>query len=292
MRITSAHIMELATEATSKAQDNVAKASQVASSGLSVAVASDDPIAWVTAQRDKIHEALSQGGGDAIATSRDQLQQTDGALASIASAVSQARALAVQAASATYSASDRAALGVEVEGLFQTAVGAANAQGSDGAYLLSGTKSDIAPFDANGVYQGDGNTAAITTSDQASLATNVAGSALTATNGVDVLPELQTLATALKSNNVAGIQSALDTLSTATDQVSQARASAGTAMVALNDADGARQSLETQLSTMISNLTQADAVGAASTLAQSTAALQVSQAVSAHVLQSLSQNNA
>ena len=83
-------------------------------------------------------------------------------------------------------------------------------------------------------------------------------------------------------------RSSLGTLSTATDQVSLARATGGTAMSVLNDTDTARQALETQLAGEISNLTQADAVTAASNLAQSTQALQITQAVSAHVLASLS----
>jgi flagellar hook-associated protein 3 FlgL len=291
MRITSGHIVELSTEASARAQEKVAQASAIASSGTKVAVASDDPVAWVTAQRDKIHLALSQGGGQAIATSRDQLQSTDDALATIGSAISQARQLAVQASSATYTAANRAAIATQVQGLFQNAVDAANTQNADGDYVLAGAQSSTKPFDPNGVYQGDAQNQAIMTSEQTSLAMNVPGSALTAANGIDVLPAMKALATALAANDIPGIQNALDTMQSATTQVSQARATAGTAMDALNDADASRSTLETNLTTMASNLTDADAVAAASNLAQSTEALQVAQAVSAHVLQALSQNN-
>ncbi len=288
MRVTSTHIVDVANEAAARAQSAVAEASEVATSGLRVAVPSDDPVAWATAQRDKIHQMLSQGGGKAISTTLDQLQQTDGALSTIADVVSQARALAVQASSGTYNAAERASLGVQVAGLFQTALSAANQQASDGSYLLAGDASDTAPFDSNGVYQGDSSTRTIATSDSGTLTASVSGVALTATNGVDILPQLQQLATALSANDLAGIQSSLGSLSTATDQVSLARSTGGTAMSVLNDTDSARQALETQLAGEISNLTQADAVTAASNLAQSTQALQITQAVSAHVLASLS----
>ncbi len=288
MRVTSNHIVDVANEAASRAQSAVAQASEVATSGLSVAVPSDDPVAWATAQREKIHQTISQGGGKAISTTLDQLQQTDGSLSSIADVISQARVLAVQGSSGTYTAAQRAALGTQVSGLFQDALSAANAQGSDGSYLLAGDKSTTPPFDANGVYQGDSSTRTIATTDSGALTASVSGLALTAANGVDILPQLQQLATALTANNLAGIQASLGTLSSATDQVSQARAIGGTAMSVLNDTDSARQSLETQLSGEILNLTQADAVTAASNLAQSTQALQITQAVSAHVLASLS----
>ena len=96
MRVTSTHIVDVANEAAARAQSAVAQASEVATSGMRVAVPSDDPVAWATAQRDKIHQVISQGGGKAISTTLDQLQQTDGALSTIADVVSQARALAVQ----------------------------------------------------------------------------------------------------------------------------------------------------------------------------------------------------
>jgi flagellar hook-associated protein 3 FlgL len=288
MRITPQHIIELAAAATSRAQSAVADATSVASSGLRVAKASDDPAAWAAAQRDRVRQTLADGDGSAIATGRGTLEQTDGSLSTIAGIVAQARTLATQAASATYNASDRAALGTQVQGLFQAALAAANAQSGDGEYLLAGAKSTTPPFDANGNYQGDATARTVSASPQA---IGVPGSMLTAANGVDVLPELAKLATALSSNNVAGIQASLGTLTTATDQVSLARGRAGTGLAALSQADDARQQLSTHLDGVISDLVEADTVGAASSLARATQALDVSRAISTHVIASLTSSS-
>src|SRR5690242_4241693 len=118
MRITGNRLIDLAAASTTKNQAQVATVSAQVSSGMRVTTPSDDPEAWLAAQRVKLRQALSQGAGAAVAASRDRLQATDSALASIGDVVTQVRALAVQASSDTYSPENRAALGVEVRQLF------------------------------------------------------------------------------------------------------------------------------------------------------------------------------
>ena len=287
MRITAGHIIELAAENTSRAQSKVAEATQVASSGLRVSVPSDDPVAWAAAQRAKVREALGQGRATTLSTSRDLVEQTDSALADIQSIISQARVLAVEGASDSNTAATRADLGAAASSLFQAALAAANSQSSNGEYLLAGDQTQAAPFDAAGVYHGDAVARTVNISEQGSHAIGVPGSALTAANGVDVLPELGKLATALSTNNLVGIQAALGTLQTATTQVSSARGQTGAALSALNDAETSRQDLETHLGGVVSDLVEADTVTAASTLAQATQTLDAAQTVTAHVISSL-----
>src|SRR5215831_10738876 len=99
MRITGNRLIDLASASTTKNQAAVATASAEVSSGLRVAEPSDDPTAWLAAQRTKLHQALSQGTGAAVAASRDRLELTDSALASLSDIVSQVRTLAIQGAS-------------------------------------------------------------------------------------------------------------------------------------------------------------------------------------------------
>jgi flagellar hook-associated protein 3 FlgL len=290
MRITSGHIIELAAAATSRQQSNVADATNVASSGMRVQQASDDPSAWAAAQRDRVREALSQGNAQTISSARETMDQTDGALTTISGMVAQARSLAVQGANSTYSASQRADMGTQVQALFESALAAANAQTGDGSYVLAGTKSSTAPFDANGDYQGDATDRSAPTGEHNSSTMNVAGSVLTVASGIDVLPELKKLATALSTNDLVGIQAGVDALSKVTDQVSTARARVGTGLAALNDADTAQQALSMHLQGFVSSLVEADTVTAASTLARATQALQISQTVTSHVISTLANN--
>ena len=287
MRVTSTHIVELAAAATSRAQSRVADATTIATSGLRVQVPSDDPVAWATAQRERMRQALATGTGGAIASSRTDLEESDAAFATITEVVSRAREVAVQGASASPTAGDRTTLATQVTALYQEAVAAANTRGADGHYLLAGAQTSTQPFDAAGVYHGDANARAIASGEHLSQTVGVPGSLLTAANGVDVLPELAKLAAALGANDTAGIQASLTSLSTATSQLGLARGRAGTALAALTSADSARTQLQDHLTGVISDLVEADTVGAASTLAQATNTLAVSRAVSQHVIATL-----
>jgi flagellar hook-associated protein 3 FlgL len=287
VRVTAHHLIELTSAATSRTQQQVADAAEEASSGLSVAEPSDNVTAWVTAARDRARQAISAGGGDAIATGLDRLQATDGALASLSSVVSNAKQIAIQGASQTLTAVDRTNLAAEANALYQGALAAANAQGSDGTYLLAGAQTGTPPFTAAGAYQGDATKDQVATADGAHHDVSITGDVLTAANGVDVLPTISQLAQALTANDPVAIQAAIGSLSTAITQLSAARAQGGAAQSALNDADASRKQLEQQLEATASQLVDADAVGAASRLAQATQALDISQAVTSKVIASL-----
>jgi flagellar hook-associated protein 3 FlgL len=287
MRVTAHHLIELAAASTTRAQQQVADATEVASTGLAVAVPSDDVTKWIGAARDRMREAISSGTGDAIATGRDRLQQTDGALANLSDVVSRARTLAVQGASDGLNASDRALLASQAQQLFSAALAAANTPAPDGSYLFAGAHNQVAPFDATGVFTGDTDVAAVATADGSRHDISTTGDVLTASHGVDVLPVIAQLGQALSANDPVAIQAALGKLSTAVNQLAAARAHNGAGMSSLSEADDARAKLETQLQITAAQLVEADAVGTASRLAQATQALQISQAVSAKVIASL-----
>jgi len=288
MRITGNRLIEQAAAATTNNQNAVGTVTNQLTSGLRVTTPSDDPAAWLAAQRAKLHKALSQGTGAAIAASRDQLDQVDSALTTIGETVASVRTLAVQGVSETYTAGARAELGTQVQALFQAALSAANAQAPSGEYLLAGTASTTEPFDATGAYKGNATARTIATDEHGTQTVTVAGSSLTATAGVDVLPLLAKVATALSTNDIPTLQASLTDLDAAVKQVSAARGQAGTAMTVLDDATTAHGALETNLTAQISKLVETDTVGAASELARASQALDVSRTVSSHIVSLLS----
>jgi flagellar hook-associated protein 3 FlgL len=254
---------------------------------MRVTTPSDDPAAWVAAQRTKLHQVLSQGAGQAAASSRDNLEMTDNSLASIADVVSQVQTLAVQGSSDTYSADNRAGLGAEVHQLFLSALNSANAQGTTGEYLLAGSASLTAPFDASGVYHGDANARSVPSDTNPLTGTTIPGSNLTAASGVDVLPLLDRVATALSTNDMTTLQAALPDLATAVKQIALTRSKTGAAMNAIDQSTTARTVLESDMTKAIAKYVEVDTVSAASDLAKASQALQVSQAVTSHVMQLL-----
>jgi flagellar hook-associated protein 3 FlgL len=287
MRVTSNRLINLAAQSTLNAQSTLATAQDQLTSGKRVTTPSDDPTSWVAAQRTKLRQVMSQGTGAALAANRDALEQTDNSLASIANVVSQVRALAVQGASASYNGNDRAGLAAQVQGLFQSAVDSANAQGHDGSYLLAGSDASTAPFNADGTYNGDSTQRAVASNSGPQNLSNIsiAGTALTAASGVDVLPLLGKVATALAANDTATLTSTLSDLDTAVKQVASARSQAGGAMNVLDASNSARTTLESNMTDAISRYTEVDTVSAASQLAQASQALQVNQAVSTKLVQ-------
>lgn len=287
MRITSHRMLELAGQATGRAQADVAELAAQVSSGTRVERPSDDPLAWAHARRLALREAMSAGRGESLALGQDALDETDRALASIGDLTAEAKQLALQSANASISATDRAAAAQRVSSLFELARTAANTRGASGEYLLAGAQGNKEPFDATGVYQGDAGARALESGEDGTATATLPGSALTAAAGVDVLPALGRLATALARNDLAGIQLAIDELSTAHDQVSRARTAVGSMGAVLRDADDARGELEATLQTRIAALTEVDIVDAASELAQRTRALEAAQTVNGRLAQLL-----
>jgi flagellar hook-associated protein 3 FlgL len=287
MRITGNRLIDLAAASSTKNQAAVGVVSSQLTSGMRVTTPSDDPAAWLAAQRVKLRQAMSQGAGAAVASSRDHLEMTDNALASIGDVVSQIQTLAVQGSSDTNNASDRAGLGAGVRALFQNALGNANAQGSDGEYLLAGAASLTQPFDASGVYHGDASVRSVTTDPGVASSATVAGSNLTAANGVDILPLLDRVATALSNNDMPTLLAALPDLATAVKQVAQTRSQTGAVMSALDQTTATRALLEQNMQQAISRYVEVDTVSAASDLAKVSQSLEVSRSVASHIIQLL-----
>jgi flagellar hook-associated protein 3 FlgL len=286
MRITDHRIVDMAAASTARNESTVGDLSNEVSSGMRVSKPSDDPSAWLSAQRDRVRAALNDGTSEAISTGHDQLVASDGALSTLSGLISQARELAVEGSNDTQNASSRAAMGSEMDSIFQTAVSTANTVGANGEYLLAGTNSLTQPFDSTtGAYTGDAVSRGVNMDPVSTQVATVAGSSLTASSGVDILPMLKTLATAMNTNDVTTIRSSLTDLETAVTQLAQLRGQTGGHMAVLEAAKTAHADLATRISASISNSVEADTVASATNLAKASTALSVSQAVTTHVLQ-------
>ena len=291
MRITDHRIVDMAAASSARNESTVGELSNEMSSGLRVSKPSDDPSAWLSAQRERVRAALNDGTSEAISTGHDQLVASDGALSTLSGLISQARELAVEGSNDTQTASSRAAMGAEMDSLFQTAVSTANTVGANGEYLLAGTNSLTQPFDsATGAYTGDAVSRGVNMDPVSTQVATVAGSSLTASSGVDILPVLKALATALNTNDVATIRLSLGDLSTAVTQLAQLRGQTGGHMAVLEAAKTAHADLATRIQSSISNSVEADSVATATDLAKASTALSVSHAVTTHVLQLLDPN--
>src|SRR5262249_7341578 len=159
--------------------------------------------------------------------------------------------------------------------------------GADGEFLLAGTASLTAPFDAAGAYTGDARVRSLPSENSVTAGVTIAGADLTAANGVDVLPLLDRVATALSTNDVTTPRAALPDLDTAVKQVALVRSHTGGAMTFLDQATTAHATLEQDMQQAISKFVEVDTVAAASELAKATQSLEVSRVVSQHIIAAL-----
>lgn len=291
MRVTGNRLIEMSAASTSNNQATLAGASEQVTSGLRVGKPSDDPVAWMAAQRAALRKTMAEGSNVAVQNSLDRLQDIDGAMATIGDAVSQIRSLAIQGNNDSYNADDRAQLAVNVRALMSSALAAANTRGADGEYLLAGRQSLTAPFAANGAYSGDASGRDISGVESGTMLSNITGAELTAANGIDIFPAISRLADALAANDTDALETGIGELESAIKQISLARTRTGSVMSVLDSTATAHADLKQSLQVSIARHVEIDSISAASELAKHTQAFEVSRAVTSHVLQLIGQRS-
>jgi flagellar hook-associated protein 3 FlgL len=287
MRVTESRMMEVSARQAATAQSRVAEAGNDVSTGVRVHKPSDDVAAWAEAERAQIRSDASTARGSAIGRARSQLESSDGALATISSALVRGRELATQMANGTLDAGQRSAAAVEVAALRDTVLSATNQMDSDGNHLFAGSQGTTAPFSLAG-YTGDSVTRKLQIAEGQAASVRLSGIALTAAaggGGVSVIDTLTNLSNALAANNTGAIQSALADLAAATKQVSTARSDVGAQMTTLDSANDARATFEDTLSKQESDAIGADPNAAASKLANARNALAATQSVAQLIAQ-------
>jgi flagellar hook-associated protein 3 FlgL len=211
-------------------------ASRRASTGARISKPSDDPIGYTTALRNGSALADMHARTRTARAAADGLTVAEGALESVTELMAQAKTLAVQGANETLSASDRSALAQQVNGVRAQLLDLANTRGADG-YVFGGSRTDVPPFDASGTFVGNDGVMRIPISDGVAPRMNVSGAkAFTTAGGTDVFAELTALSTALSTNDVAGVQTAIGTVQSGYDQVVAIQVDAGLSIERLQSA--------------------------------------------------------
>ncbi len=269
MRITDNMAMNAVLQGQGRATQRLVTASRVASSGERVGAPSDDPVAWTAAHGHDARLARMENRTQTVTRASGDLDVAESTLASVGDLLQQARELAQTAANGAVDAQTRANLGTQVADIRRAVLGQANTRGANG-YLFGGTRNDQPPFDAAGVFTGNDTPAALEIADGVTTRANASGArAFTAAGGRDVLADLQTLSTALTTNNVAAIRTSIDALTAGHQQVTNVGIEAGLASERLRSAadvtegalirtrDARAREVEADLPSALSSLTVA-----------------------------------
>ena len=278
MRVTDSMITELARSSVADARDRALSAQRVASTGIRVEKPSDDPTAAAIGRRKAAEQARVAGMVQAATRGKSTLDSVDDGLSHVDELLARVQELAIQAANDTASAQDRASLAPEVKALREQILAVANTR-IDGKCVMGGMQQDVAPFDASGAFVGDRTVPTIEVAPGVRAPTSVsAGDVFTPAGGLDVLGALDRLATALGGNDIAGIRTGIDDVTTATAQVSAARGALGVSQGTMTMAVSLGEAMKVRISEVHANAVEADAYDAISALTTTQTALQ--QAVS------------
>jgi len=256
IRATRFGLFELLRDRARVQQSDLRAAQERALTGLRINRPSDAPTALsevhrldATVRSQQVFAGNAGGAGDLLAVA-------DSALSSVADILVRAREIAVAMAGDTVGGDSRAVAAVEVRGLYEALRDAANTE-FGGRYLFSGTAWDTAPFDDTGVYQGNTDEPAVQVGGDHWVTNGFDGSAVFA-GTVDIFAALDTLATALESDDPDSVSSALGDLDAGTDQISSWRARVGTEQVLAEDAQAVAENLSSILSERLADLAEAD----------------------------------
>ena len=228
MRITTGMQFRSLLSALQQMGSRSATLARQATSGRRVERPSDDPVAAARlmvlstdiARLDQIDRSAEAG--------QHVARLVDGTLDALGGLLLDAKQLAVRGAS-DGSAIARPAMADEVDGLAAQILVTVAVQ-TEGRYLMSGTRTDQAPFDAAGTYQG--NNDALSAVIEEGQRVVVAPTGANALQGVvDVPLVLQELATALRSDDKVRIQAAMGELDLAFEHVTRMRTRVGSSLV-------------------------------------------------------------
>ncbi len=249
-------------DATSSTEENL---TEELASGSQVNALSDNPVAvgqnvLLSAQINS-DDSFSQ----TASSTQSMLQVSDSALGTVVSQLTSAVSLAIEANNGTMNANDVKSISSQLAGIRDEVLSMANTTYL-GTYVFSGSQGTTAPYSldtstspAVATYQGDDDVEYLTTPNGQSIQLNVPGSQIFSAAGNNVLGTLNQLV-ADYSTGTASPTAVSDTeaLGTALSFVSQQRVVIDNSITRLTSAENYTQDEQTQLTSVQTNLLQAD----------------------------------
>jgi flagellar hook-associated protein 3 FlgL len=230
----------------SKITSQHAKATQEAATGVRVGKPSDDPIAAAELARLSASSSQTKAHLSAIDTVRGDAELTESTLEGASDIFARLKEIALQGSNGELTAEDRKTLGVEVVGLKDALLKLGNTRGTRG-FLFSGSEVTTAAFDPNGVFQGNDTAHVVQIGNSTPTAVSTSGAeAFVVAGGRDVFADLQSLATALSTDNLAGIRTSIDDIGASHAQLVNARARSGLVLSKLDASESVLSSLDTE----------------------------------------------
>jgi flagellar hook-associated protein 3 FlgL len=253
MRVANKYIYESIKYNLGNINEELNKANEIATTGKRINNISDDPVGLTQSLSIRSDLANIEQMGRNIDYGSSWLSAAESALTSVENILSDTKALCVQMASGTIGADQRSAAAETVQNNLEEIVSLANTDVA-GNYIFSGTKTDTSPFQQDGTYNGDNNAFVIKISKNSTIEIGSDGEAVFGS----IFSTLIDLKGALQSNDVSGIQDAMDKLDTHFDDISAKISDIGSKANRMEIKDNILQNLNLSNTERLSAIEDAD----------------------------------
>ncbi|MBI5598585.1 MAG: flagellar hook-associated protein FlgL [Deltaproteobacteria bacterium] len=288
MRVTGNMLFEKLSGDIQGANERLFKTYETLSSGKSINAPSDDPVAIsvVFGYKDVIAglERYSRN----IDFANAYLSSAETAVSHVSDTLVRLKELAIGQASGNSTAETRMNTSYEVGELYDGLIAAGNTR-TGGRYIFSGYLSAAGAFDANGNYLGDSNAASLKIGPDAAFTYGFTGEKIFKgvgiPAGVDIYKIVGDFKTALETNNVAGLQTAIDDLDKAASQINDITAETGARMNRLDSEKDMIDGFSLEARTLLSGIEDADLAKVSIALATQQTTLQALQAAISKVFE-------
>ncbi len=213
------------------------------------------------------------------------LGQIDSALTNVNNQVLRARDLALQGANeGGMGPAAREALAAEIDQIRGGLIDTANTDYL-GRPVFGGVTAGANAYDATGTYIGTPGAVNRTISEGSVVRVDVDGQTAFGATGSSVFDHLDTLSTALRAGNQAGISASITALNADRDRITTVQTDVGSRQIRVEGAIQAAQDAELRLSTALSNVENADLPKVIVDLQMQQTAYQASLAATSRVMQ-------
>jgi flagellar hook-associated protein 3 FlgL len=286
MRVANNSIFNAVANNIMRNQERFLKLNETIASGKRVHKLSTDPAALTQILRLRTSTASIGQYQQNIDRANSWLTLSETSLTQVEDVLMRAKELAISQASGTANADSRGAAAVEIGILLQQTIEAGNAKVGN-QFLFAGRKTDAAPFQADGTYQGDGGTIDFEIGQGNFMAINTPGDVIFrgVSGGVDVIDVLRDLKAALDANDQTGVQNLLGPLDQSLNQVIKGRTEVGAKMSRLITQRDKLMEVSDHLTEVLGETEGADLAKTISDLTQQQFVYQASLAASAKIVQ-------
>ncbi len=253
MRVASKSVYEVVQKDLGTIAKDIFDANKVVASGRRINHLSDDPVGSMQALSVRSSLANMAQLDRNITMGTVWLDAGEAAVSHAQELITEARVLATQMATATVNSEQRMAAAGQVQNFLEEMVSLGNTQ-VNGEFVFSGTRTDVAPFEADGSYHGNDSPFSIKVGNTSTIEVGADGADVFGT----VFASLRDLKAALENDDVDGINTAMDALGKDAEHLSTRQSEIGSRALRMEMKGKILQDLQISGSERLSAIEDAD----------------------------------